>query len=741
MQKFQSIAASSNQNAWVVATAFLVITAALGAGLPKLKVTSDNRIFYSDSNARYQTLVNFEQRYTENNNIWFIVQGNGNSDWLLASSIRWLHQNAWRIDKALRVDSVANYNAPDATSTLDNESVLDRLCSSSEECDLSQQWPVNEKPLTRRLVSEDKLAYSVLLTVSLSRDDTRAIEQLTSQARVIASEFRKKYPEFQIVFTGGVPMMSAFAEAAERDSSSLFPIAFALMLGSCWFLLSSLKHTFILLYVGATTVIGTLGLAGHLGWTFNTASSATGVLVFTIVIAAAMHLIVSFRNDIQIYTARVASQNALRVNIIPMSIAASTTSASLAALATVDAPPLRELGLLSAFGCVYGYLQTTGYVAGLLERTSSESYPPVRAMRLSTALSEQKAQRSMVPLLLALTIAGGYGLANINLNDDYIGYFNEDFEFRRNADLASQLMSSPNHLELDIRTPGTVFDTSYLEYVESIQNHLEGYSIVSNSLSFSDILRQTAKVDSRPYESYSGDELRQLYFAYEMSLSEGQSATDFVSQDGSSSRVSILLGRSDSTEIRTLITSIERFTNMAPQGISVAVTGENAPVAYLTQMNARQMAIGIAIAIALSAALILIWKRSLRLAIVSLVACTLPIAIGLGLWMLIANEIGLAVLVVISVTIGIVIDDAIHMIARYVSYREDSKKSKYEASANTVRTVGAAVATTTIATSAGFTALAFSGFGINSTLGICTVFVLLASLIVDLIAVPIALRH
>jgi predicted RND superfamily exporter protein len=725
----------------LVATIFLVVTATLGTGLQKLQVTSDNRIFYSDSNARYRTLVSFEQRYTENNNIWFIVQGKEKNEWLLATSIRWLHDNAWRIDNALRVDSVANYNAPEATNILDNESVLDRICPSSDECNLTRPWPVYEQPLVRRLVGEDKLTYSVLLTVSLSRDDNKAIEQLTYQARNLADDFREKYPELRIVFTGGIPMMSAFAEAAERDSSSLFPIAFAAMLGSCWLLLSSLRHTLILLYVGSTTAVGTLGLAGHLGWTFNTASSATGVLVFTIVIASAMHLIVSFRNDLQIYTARVAAQNALRVNITPMSIAAMTTGASLAALATVDAPPLRELGLLSAFGCIYGYLQTTGYVAGLLERSSTKHYPPVRAMRLSTALSEQKAQLSMIPLLLILTIAGVYGLTKTNLNDDYIGYFSEDFEFRRNADLASQLMSSPNHLELDIQTSGTVFDTSYLEYVEIIQDHLESYSIVSNSQSFNDILRQTAKVDSRAYESYSGEELRQLYFAYEMSLSDGQSATDFVAQDGSSSRISILLGLSDSTDIRSLISSVEEFTSAAPDGISVLVTGENAPVAYLTEMNARQMAIGIAGAIALSTAFILAWKRSAKLAIVSLVACTLPIAIGLGLWMLIANEIGLAVLVVISVTIGIVIDDAIHMIARFVSYREDSKKSKYEASANTVRTVGAAVATTTIATSAGFTALAFSGFGINSTLGICTVFVLLASLIVDLIAVPIALRH
>ena len=716
-----------------------MVTIALASGVGNLRITSDNRVFYSEANPEYGALLAFEEKYTENNNIWFILSQGSASDWETAEALRWLTQESWRLDDVLRVDSLANYEVSLGGDQLTSEPLLDWLCKQETRCDLRANWPIDEAPLVNRLVSRTKDHFSVFLTVALSRDDTEAIAELTRQSRDLAKDFRQTFPKHKIIFTGGVPMMNAFSEASIKDSSLLFPVAFISMLSVCWLLLSSFRNTLLLLYLGTTTVAAAMGLAGHMGWTFNTASSVTGVLVFTIVIAAAMHLVVSYRNDLHIYTRAAASQNALRVNLTPLVLAATTTSLSLMALLSVDAPPLKELGALAAFGCVYGTLQTLLYATGVLERTTPERSKPIKTTRLSTALSDSRLQKRLLPLVGALSFAGMYGLTQVQINDDFIGYFNASFEFRRFADIASEQMSSPNHLEIDVLTQDTVFSKDYLATVRQIQQFLSEQELVTNTFSFDDILRQTSRIGSKPYSDYEGDDLRQLYLAYELGLGDGQSSTDYVAQDAASSRISILLGTSDSRSISSLIAAIREFASRLDSSFAVTVTGENAPVANLTLNNTKEMTAGIGFTVLLASVLVFFWKKSIRLSIICFLACVAPIMIGLGLWMLFVGEIGLAVVVVISVTIGIVIDDAIHLISRYTSFRENPSRTRQEATAKTIRTVGAAIATTTIAMGTGFAALSFSGFGINAALGFCTVLVLVVSLLIDLVAVPLAL--
>lgn len=731
----------TNRNPLLTALFIGVVVITVGSGIVELEVTSDNRVFYSDENERNRQLVEFEEKFTENHNVWLVLHSDTDDEWKISKAIRALQKRAWQLEGAIRVDSVANYNFPVESDTLNSISLLDYLCPERRDCDLKRPTPIDLAPITGRLIDSARKTFSVFVTLELSRSDNGAISKVTSRAHAIARDFQTANPDFEVSVSGGIPMMQAFSEAAERDASSLFPLAFVALLSVCYTLLRSMQNTLCLLALGASTVVTTLGLAGHLGWTFNTASSATGVMVFSIVIASAMHIVVSFRNDLAHYDATTAAEAALKVNLKPILLTTTTTVLSLLSLLFVDSPPLRQLGALSAFGCAFGSALSLGLLPSLLRQSGEIK----QSKATSTILVERVFRDTKsTPLLCALgvvAVLGTVGALQTKINDDFIAYFDESYSFKRSTEKIQATLSSPNHLEIEVSSEASAFSQAHLEAVAALQGMLRGEPIVSNSFSLRDVLELAAPIGEKQLSDYSSDGLRQLYFAYELSLQDGQSSTDYVYRDGLSSRVSVLLHHSDSNAIQSLINKLEDFYAPQLESATLTVTGENAPVANLTALNASEMLVGLLVSVSMSALLVGTVFRSFWIGSVCLLATALPIVWGLGIWMLLANEIGLAVLVVISVTIGIVIDDAIHMVSRFAAYRQDAGKCKADAVASTVKTVGSAIVTTTLALGAGTSVLSLSTFGITFALGVCITLILIVSLLVDLVAVPIALAR
>jgi uncharacterized protein len=166
------------------------------------------------------------------------------------------------------------------------------------------------------------------------------------------------------------------------------------------------------------------------------------------------------------------------------------------------------------------------------------------------------------------------------------------------------------------------------------------------------------------------------------------------------------------------------------------VTGINIPVAHMSLLNAESMVFGNLFSLALIAGLVGIYFKSIRILVVAAFAMFLPIAMGCGLWGWLVGDIGLAASVISAMTIGIVVDDAIHIIYRYRHARSAMGETPSEAVRVTMLTVGNAVLSTSIALACGFALLGLSSFQVNRALGLCTTFVIASGLLVDVILVP-----
>ena len=90
-------------------------------------------------------------------------------------------------------------------------------------------------------------------------------------------------------------------------------------------------------------------------------------------------------------------------------------------------------------------------------------------------------------------------------------------------------------------------------------------------------------------------------------------------------------------------------------------------------------------------------------------------------------------------TLGIVVDDTIHLLYRYHTFRKEGK-SEEESIVTAVRETGVAIIGTTIVLSAGFFVLASSSFKMNADMGLMTAITIIIALVLDLLLIPALLK-
>ena len=86
--------------------------------------------------------------------------------------------------------------------------------------------------------------------------------------------------------------------------------------------------------------------------------------------------------------------------------------------------------------------------------------------------------------------------------------------------------------------------------------------------------------------------------------------------------------------------------------------------------------------------------------------------------------------------LGIIVDDTVHFLSKYLRARREQGKSPEDAVRYSFHTVGTALGVTSFILVAGFLVLSYSGFTMNSHLGIMTTIAILSALIADFFFLP-----
>ncbi len=696
---------------WAVVIVTLLTVVVFGAGLLGLGLSSDTRAYFSATNEYLLELEDFEKKYEHNNNVLFVIAAPGGKvttpEGLRA--VAELTERAWQLPLSTRVDSLTNF--PHVTSEGDTfivrELVDDPEGLSEADAARVEEIAAADPLIVNRLMEPDGGAAGVNVNFKLPKEASAEVRRIIAATRALAAEIEAAYPGLKVRATGNVMLMGAFMEASLNDVQLLVPIslmASGLMLFIFLRSPTALLATVTLLNISALVAMGAAGWVGH---AVNPSTVAAPVIIMTIAMASSVHVVISILQ----YRAEGMEKDkaivqGLRVNAYPVALTSLTTGIGFLSLLAADSPPLNQMGALVAAGIFVNYLLTF----------------------------------SLLPAIMALL--------NIRLDDDFIRYFDERFEYRRASDFAEQHLTGLNIVEFDLKagSDGGVYDPAYQRKVAEFADWLRTQPKV---LSVTDITQITRRIHKHinGVQGSGGQEgavplpddqelISQYFLIYELSLPYGAEITDRINVARSASRVTAILRGATSGEIRELNGKAQDWLAAeAPDHMWTRGTSINVIFSYLSGINVRAMLLSTAISILVIGVIIAVALRSLRLGLISLVTNLFPAVIGFGVWGLTYRDIGLAGSVLTAMTIGIVVDDTIHFLSKYRWARRQGKTPE-EAINIVFGTVGVAMFVTTTALVVGFSILALSGFEVNWQLGMQATIVVIAALAIDWFLVP-----
>ena len=717
-------------------------TAILGWGIQNLSFTTDSRVFYDLDNPRIIELDRFEEAFVPSHTILFVLTGALplTEDPSHQKAIRWLTDRVSSFSNISRVDSLSTVSYPfDEMGTLTVTDYLEFVCS--PDCEGFPSQTLRDPVVLNRLVTSDQKTTGVFGTFLIERHESEKIEVVATEAQQLRAQFEKVFPNIELRITGAIPIAKAYLEASRQDSSSLFGLAALLMVGLLWLLLGDIRITLIMLATGFVAVIITMGTAGWLNTTLNSASSTVPIIVLTLVVASSMHLFTHYT--------RLRSTNtnpdeaifaALNTNVLPILLTAATSAVSLFSLIAIASPPVRDIGVLASIGVLTGGVLTVT-LAPLLLNTDRHVGESILASWIQQKLNQyarllERGRKISIASVLVF-LAAIVGLNELKIDDDFVSYLSKSTVVRNDTDFAIENLSGPSHIELDIEVvEGTVFDPQFLAALNKLTADIRGFDEIAVAVSLSDLLNNIVSAfgDQRTLGDIDEGSLAQYFFMYELGLRQGESTSSIVNAERTRTHISLLLRITSAREIRALE---EKLRELIPPNanMNVVITGENIPVAHLSSSNIPSVALAVFSTLLITALILGFYFKNFRTGISTMAAIVVPVACGLGLWGWFSGTIGLAGTVVVAVALGVVIDDAIHLIYQQRTARSQGQGA-WESTAYSIHRVGTAITATTIVLVLGLSPLLLSDFKVNQTFAACTGLILLTSMLFDLSVLP-----
>ena len=762
-EKIKSYAQGVTKFGWLITILTLVLVLLAGVGGKNLFFNNDYRIFFSPDDKRLQAFENLQNTYTKNDNVLMLLAPKDGvvfkADTLAA--IEDLTERAWKTPYSMRVDSLSNYQLSESIE--DDMSVGDLYedgkSLGAEDIQRIKTIALSEPLLVHRIISETAHVTALNITMEfpiqiqnekgemILADPTAQGMEVVESVRDLQDYIGQTYPELDVYLSGIVMMNNAFGEATIYDMSHLLPLAILLILTMVFLLLRSITGTVITFVVILFSVMTAFGLAGWLGIELSSPVMSAPIIILTLAVADCVHILSTWMTELRSGSdKKTAMRESLRVNFIPVFLTSITTAIGFLSLNSSDSPPFGDLGNVAAMGVMAAFVLSITLLPALA------SILPVSVKQRETKTI--KVMSSIADWVIAKqkTLLFGGGVLAIllialiprnELNDVFVEYFDERIEFRTDTDFIVENLTGIYYVDysIDSGESGKISEPKVLADIKKFTDWMETQPEVIHVNSVTDTFTRLNKNMHGDDEAYyklpdSRELAAQYLLLYEMSLPFGLDLNNQIDIDKKSTRVSVTLKTLSTKQILDFEQRVDQWMLQNIPDLHTVGASPSIMFAHIGMKNIISMLTGTTIALVLISLILVLALKSWRYGLLSLIPNLVPAGIAFGIWALIDGEIGLALSVVTAMTLGIVVDDTIHFLSKYLRARREKGLSAEDAVRYAFSTVGIALWVTSVALVAGFLVLSTSAFKLNSGMGLLTAIVIAIALIVDFFLLP-----
>ncbi|MBC53181.1 MAG: hypothetical protein CMQ34_05020 [Gammaproteobacteria bacterium] len=509
----------------------------------------------------------------------------------------------------------------------------------------------------------------------------------------VLNDLRVEHPG--IVFAPGADALFEIStrDAMIQDLTRLLPLVILLCVLFICYCFQSVRQGACILLVTLLTIVCTVGTLAWAGIALNSVSVMAPLVVVIIAVANTAHILSVYRQRMAAgVDCHQAMNHSLAFNLRPVSLAALTTAIGFASLNYASAPAISQFGTIVALGVMFAWLLSFLSFPALVMAVGG----PTGEIRLAgafLALCQRLVARYPRRILVGVMAAGLMAAAMLPLNKpdfDRLDFIDQDSPLHAYYELLNERMQRGTGISYGIVATHPVtanaeingaVEPAFLQRVDAFASWLRERDDVLEVASLVDVVKTINETleGSRGgdnSDSYrlpeSADLVEQHLMNYVSVQTDSYALANFINTDFSTIRFFITTRPLSNQGIIDLDQAIGDYfhTTFADTGMrllrgSSALLFARMDRAVTVELIQSYLLSLLMITIALTVGL-----RSLYFGLISVVPNLLPATLVFGTWGLLVGTVDPFVMMLFSISIGLVVDDTVHILSTYQRQRQ-----------------------------------------------------------------------
>lgn len=732
----------------IFVSVLLIICCFIGFKIPK----SDFSIYgwLDKTDQRIIDLEFFEKTFGNDDVvIVFVTNKSGIFEKKILKKIEGLQENLELTENISQVNSIFNYQNMYAEA--DNIIIQDFLeeyeGKSKEEIDELKKIAINNKEIKDRLISSDGKTTALYLNLKPFWGENINYTNVYKPIEKVTNAFIKSNSGFEVNIVGETAIQHFNFATGLKDLGIIVPALFSIIFGILWFLFRDIQGLILPNVVILSTLAASTGIFSLLNLTANSFTEIAMPVLMCISIADAIHLLGKVRlYENQGHSKEDAIDMSYKNNFRPTLITSLTTAVGFASLGVSSLVSIREMGIVIAIGSILAWIFTMYLMVPIIKLSKSKRH------KHSKNIDSLMIFKNVVPALkkhsgkifICFTFSVIISLLasfTIDVNFNPYGAFKEDHPLTKSNRVAQDIFGG-------VVGPQIVVDTGvkdgaknpvFLKKVDELSEWLKSQKEINhvNSVLYNiKRINELAHGESREYFKIPDDQnlVAQYLLLYE--ISSGTDLRSLIDNSFQKIRLDTLWNIQDSKSSLEKVKEIKSYADKL--GLKLAFTGKTYIMNTLNEQITTTFMSSLSMSFLLITLILMISFKSISLGLMSLIPNVTPLLIGGGLIKLFDLSFDPSLSVVMSISLGIVVDDTIHFIANFQK-NKNKNLGLVQNIENVLAQTAPALIITTIILGLGFGSFVLGEFVPNQTVGLFTALILVIALLIDLLILPVVI--
>ena len=727
----------------------IIVTIVCASLLVNVKFTDNHRHFFKKNSKDLHEIEFLENIYGKNNSLLLcIIPDNGNIFYdTCLFLLKELQDSINTLPGLMQNTSIVNYKTMNAKfTTIEFQELLKS----------NQKYSESEILTFKQVILKDSLLHNKLISprgnaagihASLHLSDSITADYIHTQITSVILSMNQKYPDIPIYLTGSIVIDASFFKASFSDAALRIPLLYGIVFVILLWITSSLWASFSIMSIVLFPSVISVALGSIFGIVLTPPSSMAPIVILTVGLADSIHLFIAYSHHIrQQKHPKVALELTLRKIFWPVTITSITTIIGFVTLIFSSVPPFRDLGIIVATGIFFAYTFSLFFLPSLilqffpLKTTRYTKKHDMFGIKIGHLVSAHS--KLYMYCLLGLLIVGAFGIQYIEFDDTFFKFFSHNYRFRQDTEKILSNLTGLDYIDcsISLRNNGTEELQRELLKLDSISLWLREQPEILHVVGATDIIKrvyQTMSPSGYAKKKIPNEKLLlRILNNFKKYQEDNELFPNLISTDFKHFKITLTLGDVSSKQLRSIERKIRNtYSKFFHEQYPVTVNSTSLMFAHLSKRNIISMLKSSILAVFLIAVLLIAVTRKISIGILSLIPNILPVITAFGVWGFFFKEAGIGISVVTAMTMGIIVDDTIHMLYSWLQAGKKGLRKK-DAVIYVFRHVADAVIVTSFILIIGFLSLGNSAFQPTAQMGIMTSIIIIIALLTDIFLLP-----